>query len=31
MDSFSLLRANLWNSFGQNHFPEVSFKLCYLN
>jgi hypothetical protein len=31
MDSFSLLRANLWDNFGQNNIPEVSFKLCYLN
>jgi hypothetical protein len=29
MDSFNLsARANLWNSFSQNHISEVSFKLC---
>jgi hypothetical protein len=29
MDSFNLsARDNLWNSFSQNHIPEVSFKLC---
>jgi hypothetical protein len=28
MESFILSRANLWNSFSQNHIPEVSFKLC---
>ena len=28
MDSFNLSRANLWDSFSQNHIPEVSFKLC---
>ncbi|MER5174578.1 MAG: hypothetical protein ABJB76_07260 [Candidatus Nitrosocosmicus sp.] len=27
MDSFSLSRANLWDSFNQNHIPEVTFKL----
>ena len=27
MDSFNLSRANLWDSFGQNNIPEVSFKL----
>ncbi len=27
MDSFNLSRANLWDSFSQNHIPEVSFKL----
>jgi hypothetical protein len=29
MDSFNLLRANLWNSCSQNNIPEVSFKLLY--
>jgi hypothetical protein len=29
MDSFSLSRANLWDSLNQNHIPEVSFKLLY--
>jgi len=29
-DSFILPRANLWNSFGQNNIPEVSFKLYYI-
>jgi hypothetical protein len=29
MESFILSRANLWNSFSQNHIPEVSFKLLY--
>ena len=27
MDSFSLSRANLWDSVCQNYIPEVSFKL----
>jgi hypothetical protein len=27
MDSFNLLRANLWNSCSQNNIPKVSFKL----
>jgi hypothetical protein len=27
MESFILSRANLWDSFSQNHIPEVSFKL----
>jgi hypothetical protein len=27
MDSFNLSRANLWDSFGQDNIPEVSFKL----
>ena len=27
VDSFILPRANLWDSFGQNHIPGVSFKL----
>ena len=27
MDSLNLPRANLWDSFGQNHIPGVSFKL----
>ncbi|MER5175661.1 MAG: hypothetical protein ABJB76_02865 [Candidatus Nitrosocosmicus sp.] len=27
MDSFNLLRANLWFSVYQNNIPEVSFKL----
>jgi hypothetical protein len=27
MDSFILPRANLWDSFGQNCIPEVSFQL----
>ena len=27
MNPFNLLRANLWDSFNQNHIPEVSFKL----
>ncbi|HEY6536098.1 MAG TPA: hypothetical protein VIY08_09960 [Candidatus Nitrosocosmicus sp.] len=27
MDSFILSRANLWDSFYQNHIPKVSFKL----
>jgi hypothetical protein len=31
MDSFNLSRANLWDSFNQNHISRVSFKLCYLN
>ena len=28
MDSFNLLRANLWVSVSQNHISRVSFKLC---
>ncbi|HEY6537051.1 MAG TPA: hypothetical protein VIY08_14845 [Candidatus Nitrosocosmicus sp.] len=28
MDSFNLSRANLWDSFSQNHISRVSFKLC---
>jgi hypothetical protein len=27
MDSFNLLRANLWDSFSQNNISGVSFKL----
>ncbi|HXT84843.1 MAG TPA: hypothetical protein VN704_11035, partial [Verrucomicrobiae bacterium] len=27
MDSFNLLRANLWDSVNQNYFSRVSFKL----
>ena len=27
MESFTLSRANLWGSFGQNDIPTVSFKL----
>jgi hypothetical protein len=27
MDSFNLSRANLWDSFNQNHISRVSFKL----
>ena len=27
MDSFILSRANLWDSFNQNHISRVSFKL----
>jgi hypothetical protein len=27
MDSFSLSRVNLWDSFNQNHISRVSFKL----
>ena len=28
MESFILSRANLWDSFSQNHISKVSFKLC---
>jgi hypothetical protein len=27
MDSYNLSRANLWDSFNQNHISRVSFKL----
>ena len=29
MDSLNLSRANLWDSFSQNHIPGVSFKLLW--
>ena len=30
MDSFILSRTNLWDSFGQNDIPEVSFNYIIL-